>query len=233
MLRALIIKDIRLVQLIIVLAFSSVPIILLLSAIVCFTTQDTQFSGQSTAETLASAFGVSDRFLLMISYFTVTLIAGSIIAEERQDRTAEFLGCLPPLRWHTILSKGSVVAGFIASWLIIQACIHFLTYHLERSAGSTAYSDGLTSVGAVAGLLVGCGGVAWACSALSRTTVVPIVIGFIAPGLVIPLVGFLYQYFEVSVDLTDRGRPMYNAVCMLGCAGFIAGAVFYLLRREE
>lgn len=233
MIRVLLWKDMRLIRMIALLAILSVPLVLLLGGIVCFIVQDESIGGQTTVAKLAATFGGGTAYLQAIGYFTVTVCAGCILAGERQDRTCEFLACLPPLRWHHLVSKWLVVVGFILLWLLIYGALFLTTVQLEQSFGTKRFSEQLMPIGGMAQLLIGCSGIAWAASAIARSSVIPILVGFITPGFVVPLIGMLFQFFEISVDLPNQTPLMLAAVCLLGVAGFVAGAFFYLIRSEE
>ena len=233
MMRALISKDLQLVKLVWALALVSVPISLVLTATTVYASMgSSQTMRESAAQTWASILSVSSQIAYGIGYLSVSLLAGSIIAGERQAKTAPFLACLPPLRHHNVISKGTVVLGFIFLWTLICAGLMLLSNALGASAG-VAPANRSFGIVEMAQLLIGCGGVAWAASSISRTTIFPILVGLVAPMCVAPLVSVLFRYFDFAIEITDQGTLIIHAVFLVGCAGFVVGSYLYLTGREE
>ncbi|MDA1233128.1 MAG: hypothetical protein O2856_20380, partial [Planctomycetota bacterium] len=62
-------------------------------------------------------FAIGSIYSLAFSQLTIAILAGNIIAVERVDRSAEFLGYLPPSGTQILLSKSALLigTGFIAT----------------------------------------------------------------------------------------------------------------------
>lgn len=232
MLAALFRKDVRMMQLILVLVAIGIPACVLVTAIVCFTTADELRPAGSTAAVWAIVFDISNQFCFGLTYFGTVLLAGSIIAAERQDGSVDFLACLPPLRKHHMASKLAVVGSFTGLSVLVLACLTALADAARDYAGASPSIDRGLRIVDSARLLLGSGGVAWAISSISRTPLSAILAGLVTPMLAVPLIKLLLHVVNVSLPLERSSEFLFNAVAMLGLAGFASGSVWYLLKRE-
>ena len=232
MLAALLRKDVRMMRLILLLVAIGIPACVLVTALVCFTTADDLQPADSTAAVWSIVFDVSTQFCFGLTYFGTVLLAGSIIAGERQDGSVDFLACLPPLRKHHLASKLAVVAGFTAMSVLVLACLTALADAARDYAGAAPSIDRGLEIVDTARLLLGGSGVAWAISSISRTPLSAILAGLVTPMLAVPLIELLLYAVDVSLPLERSSEYLLNAVAMFGLAGFASGSVWYLLRRE-
>lgn len=229
MLLALVRKDIRLMLSVVMMALITLPLSFAVTAGISFATRDSAFSGVSTLAVWASIFSISCQLIFMLAYFSTAFMAGAIISIERQDRSAEFLACLPPLRRHTLASKAIVVAAFVLALLAVYAAFYAASESLNEAAGSRASTRGSLPIVDAFRLLVGCGGLSWAMSSLSKSSTIPVLVGLISPIMVMPLVQILLHVLGVSMQMEATASFVLNGVLLVGVAGFVFGSAWYLL----
>ena len=181
-------------------------------------------SGVGWIETLAAMSYVS----LMLSLVTLVGLAGHAFAAEREDRSSEFLACLPTSRGLALSSKVVMTTSFI---LLIQLANLALSLAWLPRLPDTSNLDTLLGSGrmlAPTGALLF--GAAWLASAGLRQSTLAAVCGLAAPVVVAAGI----QGFHVALPPAPFAfGTVYQTACLvLGLAGFAGGCAVYLLRFE-
>jgi hypothetical protein len=233
MLSALLRKDLRLMRSVLITSTMSVVLSFGVTAAVSFSIRESVWSGQPAIVVWASVFALSTQLCFLFAYFSVAFLSGSIIASERQDRSAEFLACLPPLRRHTLASKALVCAGFVGVIWGAYACHFAVSEYLEQHTTAVLSARQRIPLGDAVRLLIGCAGIAWAVSSVARSPTIAVLFGLISPLIAMPIVHLALHSLGVSLPLEEMKGFVFNAVLLAGLAGFGTGSTWYLLGREE
>lgn len=232
MLATLVWKDFRLVSLILGLSLVAVVTAVPFNIALIFLFRPDVLSDLSLMRIVAGSFEGATAFLPVVCYMAVVMTAGSIIAGERQERTADFLGTLPPLRTKVLLSKGIVVASTIAVWSLIYVAMLGLTQFLDQLASHKLQLSDLPPVTIIAQIIIGAGGISWAASTFCRTITPPVLAGIIIPALFVPAMQTVLQKANVSLSPEQLGEWTIAAIFTLGIIGFVLGTIVSL-RRES
>ena len=232
MLATLIWKDFRLVRLILGLSLAALITAVPFNIALIFLFRPDVLSDISPMVLVAGSFEGATAFLPVVCYIAVILTAGSILAGERQERTADFLATLPPSRTKTILSKGIVVASTIAAWTLIYVAMMGFTQLLGQFNHHSLQLSDLPPGYFIAQVIIGGGGIAWAASAFCRTITPPVLAGIIIPALFVPAMQTVLHKMNVSIPPSELAQWTVGAIFMLGLLGFILGTIVYL-RRES
>ncbi len=182
------------------------------------------------------------RFLLMssipsliFSELTIALLAGNAVACERADRSAEFLGYLPPSRARILASKALLVwLTALSIWgvnLLVVAMAPLIStagtreFHANLSFSLTAFFVTTVATGI---LFLGTG---WLASCILDSPTFAAAIGLVAPLL-------LFCSFQISQLLfawpeIQTMQSWYTASSfVLGLLCFALGSAYYLRRVE-
>lgn len=232
MLLSLVRKDFWLMISVVLMALIALPVSFALTAVISLATRESAFQGASIDTVWASIFSTSSQIVFLLSYFSMAFMAGAIISTERQDRSLEFLACLPPLRIHTLASKIIVVGCFLIVLFAIYASLYAVSELLNEATRSGGPSRSSLEIDDSVRLLIGCAGTAWAMSSLSKSSTIPVLVGLICPILVIPLVQILLHVLGVNMPLDGTSDFVLNGVLLLGISGFAFGSAWYLLSPE-
>lgn len=171
-------------------------------------------------------------YSIAISQLTLALLGGNVIAGERVDRSAEFLGYLPISRGRALASKLTLVALTVALVWIPNLLVLLLasTGVPERWLASMPAEliGGTIFHSAVTGIV--CFSVAWLLSSMLESPTFSICGGLVTPVLImtaILLVGWQFHPSEDAVSLWYTGISL-----VLASACFVAGTAYYLRRVE-
>ncbi len=156
------------------------------------------------------------------SFFLFALIAGNTFAQERQDRSCEFMDALPPNRMQRCTSKAVVIAVPLLISVAINTLVAFLA---NRIAVEAAIADRVIPMGVVVDivfLLLGSIGIAWCISSMANGTGAPILLGLISPLLI------MYVVFLVNYALGHEAKE-FEFLHQSGRAGLVAGIIGFLM----
>ncbi len=171
-------------------------------------------------------------FSLGFSCLTFALLGGNIIAGERIDGSAEFLGSLPPSRAKVLASKGILVlTAVLVTWggnllLMSPTCLY-----LRAASGSPLVDPELTTIlagFAATGLVLF--GVGWLASSLLSSPTFAISVALPVPFAV----AICLASCQDNVGYTREAfLHWYIGICTpLGLLGLIGGTWYYLRRIE-
>jgi len=171
---------------------------------------------------------------LLLSLLTLTILSGSSLAAEREDRSAEFLACLPPTRWMVVGSKAAVI-GFVSLLVFGINLLTILCVAPLLEGAPTEFIPGVHDRPAVEFLTITIAatllmGVAWFCSSCVGRASTAIAAALLAPpGLAGVLLIALYT---LDVPLSWLGPTFRIAAVLLGIAGMVAGTIVFVRRFE-
>lgn len=186
--------------------------------------------------TMASAWSVllatGSHFSVMCFQPTLAILSGNLIAVERGDRSAEFLGYLPPSRGLVLLSKGLVLAGvFILVWgwsLLVCAIAYWLSPESDASEELTSHLASLPRFACIGLLAAGAG---WFASANVDNSGPAVALGLAAPAVLFGLLLAFQSAFNAPNDLAFS--KVYFVLCPILAAACFAIGTFTYLRRVE
>lgn len=169
--------------------------------------------------------GAAALAAMATSLLTVSLLAANVFAQERADRSAEFLATLPPSRLLVLLSKFILAAGVTGVlWGVNLAMGLMVTPRLggfEPPLDQPAEDLLATSV-----LVFGAG---WAASTVLASPVGAWGIASAAPMVLVGILGL--SWYFLSVPTENQLRPLYVGSCLvLGAAAFVVSSVLYVRR---
>jgi hypothetical protein len=232
MLRALFLKDVRLVRLLLWIALASPCVIFVLATTAFFSGLDSFIAQRSTTEIWAHVMSVTEAGNLAAAYILSGLVAGSLLTLEKQDLSIEFLSCLPPRRLHVLISKLLVIASFVFAEVLVFGMLNGILDRLFEATDNAALADNRLSMIDVFQLLIGCAGVSWMAASVARSPALPLLFGISAPAIVVPLTQFAIEWFEISIPYTETGDLVFFSLMLLGTAGLLMGSTVYLTRAE-
>lgn len=186
--------------------------------------------------TAASAWAVllatGCHFSVMCSQPTLAILSGHIIAVERGDRSAEFLGYLPPSRGLVLFSKAVVLAGtFLMIWgltLLLHATAFWLSPESDAAHDLTSH---LASLPRFAGIGLLAAGAAWCASANVDNSGPAVALGLAAPAVLFGVLMATNSAFNTPNDLSFAA--VYFTLCpILAVVCFTIGTLSYLRRVE-
>ena len=171
---------------------------------------------------------------LACSQLTLLLLAGTIIAGERRDRSAEFLAYLPPSRPAILTSKALLSALTMAMiWGLTLAIVGLVVPALDAAAvGGTHRTELLEFLAIMATSGAALFGAAWLGSSMLESPTYSTAIGLLA----VMLLPFLLNACRMVSGWPDDGASFVAALRLLyvgcGIAGFTAGWTYYVRRVE-
>jgi ABC-type transport system involved in multi-copper enzyme maturation permease subunit len=167
-----------------------------------------------------------------LSELTVLLLAGNAIACERADRSAEFLGYLPPSRARILASKATLVwLPALAIWgmnvLMAKVVAPAVNADDIKNFGTAATPFLLATIATGALFL----GAAWLGSSFLESPSLAAGVGVLPPLVVISTL--LIINLVLGWPGPDGMQNWYTGSCfVLGVVCFAAGTVYYLRRVE-
>lgn len=230
MLRALIWKDLRINRLPLLLGILllTVPYIIVAVAVVNMPLWNEATAASAWAVLLASGC----HFSVMSSQPTLAILSGHLIAVERGDRSAEFLGYLPPSRAMILLSKWLVLAGvFIMIWGL-NLTVHGIALWLSSdSAAAHELTSHMTSLPRFAAIGLLAAGAGWLASANLDNSGPAVALALAAPAMLFGVLISTNSVFNAPDHLAFSA--VYFALCpILAAVFFVIGTLSYLRRVE-
>jgi ABC-type transport system involved in multi-copper enzyme maturation permease subunit len=190
-------------------------------------------TGASAAE-WGEALSMAAYASLGVSQLTILLLAGTIIAGERRDRSAEFLAYLPPSR-PTILASKSLLsaATAVTIWGLTLVMIGFVVPRLNAEAVSGGNRERLLDYLAVLGSSgVALFGTAWLGSSMLESPTYSTAIGLLTVILVPFLLNICHSLTAWPADGESFVYWLRLLYVGIGAASFVAGWTYYVRRVE-
>jgi hypothetical protein len=186
--------------------------------------------------TAASAWAVllttGCHFSVMCSQPTLAMLSGHTIAVERGDRSAEFLGYLPPSRGLVLVSKALVLAGaFLSVWglnLLLQAIAFWLSPDSDTAGELTSH---LATLPRIAGIGLLAAGAGWCASANVENSGPAVALGLAAPMVLFSVLQATHSAFNTPDELSFGA--VYFTLCPILAVVFFTLGTFCYLRRVE
>lgn len=186
--------------------------------------------------TAASAWAVllatGCHFSVMCSQPTLAILGGHLIAVERGDRSAEFLGYLPPSRGMVLLSKALVLAGTVFVVWGVNLAMHLAASWLSPDSDAaydlTSHLASLPRFAAVGAIAAGAG---WCASANLDNSGPAVALGLAAPAVLFGILMGTHSAFSFPNEFTFAST--YFILCpILSALLFMLGTWTYLQRVE-
>lgn len=230
MLRALIWKDLRINRLpLLIGAFVLIAPYIVVGVAV---TNMPLWQEATAASAWAVLLATGCHFSVLCSQPTLAMLSGHTIAVERGDRSAEFLGYLPPSRGLVLVSKALVLAGaFLTVWglnLLLHATAFWLSPDSDAVRELTSHMASLPRIAAI-GLLAA--GVGWCASANVENSGPAVALGLAAPVVLFGVLQATHSAFNTPNEL-DFGVVYFTLCPILAVVFFMFGTFCYLRRVE-
>ena len=230
MLKALIWKDVRINRLPLLLGVFLLVIPYLLVGVTV--THMPLWQEATAASAWAVLLATGCHFSVMCSQPTLAILSGHLIAVERGDRSAEFLGYLPPSRILVLVSKAVVLAGaFLIIWglnLLVHAIAFWLSPDTDAARELTSH---MASLPRFAGLGLLAAGVGWCASANVDNSGPAVALGLAAPAVLFGVLQATNSAFNTPHDLAF-GTVYFTLCPILAAACFTIGTLSYCSRVE-
>jgi len=167
----------------------------------------------------------------VITIVSFPFLGGYIVAGERRERSAEFLGYLPPKRFEILLSKFLICLG----WTIFALTVYLLVsqWLIPSLLGeeSALRMNWETTPGMFA-MFASMFGVAWMLSCIITSPVFSVVGGLCAPFVVLIFALSASVAFEQRIDELLSPRSMFVVFTSIAVISFATGCFSYLRRVE-
>ncbi len=184
-----------------------------------------------TSAMWGSILVLGSMYSLGLSQFTLAVLAGNVIAVERVDRSAEFLGYLPPSKAQILLSKSALLIGTGIVVTAVNLATMMVANSLVGSLNASAPGMSILDFSQISLVGVGAAGVGWAASAKFETTGVPVLIAIATPMMVPG--AFYLTYFAFGWPLEELSGTTILLTCgLVGAVFFVVGWIYYLRRVE-
>ena len=162
------------------------------------------------------------------SVAALAMIAGTIIATERADRSAEFLAALPPSRFDILFSKLCIVFALALFSLFIGSGGSAFADWLSDDQARTPLEAPWKVVISINCLLIG---IAWCCSAISTSAGASVAVGLLSPLVILALLHTVHHLF--GFPETERLPVVALWVSVsLGICSFLSGSIYFIRRIE-
>lgn len=169
---------------------------------------------------------------LAASMLALAMLAGNVIAAERNDRSAEFLAYLPITRGASIASKLVLTLGScLLVWGVCLLSAYGIAPRMEQIPeeliiGDASTGDMMRIILSTNVMLIGA---AWCCSAATTSPAISAGCGLFAPFIVLCVLACIKQTGTADLDILG----WYHGLCsVLGAISFVVGTVYYLRRVE-
>jgi ABC-type transport system involved in multi-copper enzyme maturation permease subunit len=171
---------------------------------------------------------------LVLSLLTLTILSGNSLAAEREDRSAEFLACLPPSRCMVLKSKAALI-GLVCLPVFGLNLITILGIAPRLTGAPAEYIPGVNDNPAVEFLYVTIAaillvGVAWFCSAWVKRASTAIAAALLALPALAGVVLTALRVFDIP--LSWLGPVFRFSAVSLGVAGMAIGTVIFVRRFD-
>jgi hypothetical protein len=172
------------------------------------------------------------HFSLLCSQPTLAMLSGHTIAVERGDRSAEFLGYLPPSRGLVLVSKAVVLAGAFLSVWGLNLLLHTTAFWLSPdSDAARELTSHIASLPRIAGIGLLAAGVGWCASANVENSGPAVALGLAAPMVLFGVLQATHSAFNTPDELAFGA--VYFTLCPILAVLFFAIGTFCYLRRVE
>ena len=230
MLRALIWKDLRINRLpLLIGAFVLIAPYIVVGVAV---THMPLWQEATAASAWAVLLATGCHFSLLCSQPTLAMLSGHTIAVERGDRSAEFLGYLPPSRGLVLVSKAVVLAGaFLSVWglnLLLHTTAFWLSPDSDTARELTSH---IASLPRIAGIGLLAAGVGWCASANVENSGPAVALGLAAPLVLFGVLQVTHSAFNAPDELAFGA--VYFTLCPILAVVFFTIGTFSYLRRVE
>jgi ABC-type transport system involved in multi-copper enzyme maturation permease subunit len=231
MFRALIWKDVRLNRLPLVFAAAMV-VVSYLVVIVQFSI-DPVVKAATWNRVLVTVIFAASVASHAVSQFSLSVLAGNLVASERVDRSAEFLAYTPASRGAILRAKAVLLAAVALGLMLLHLCgmlipLVFSTDMPVPTAGTSTATIWVMFARITAYGFCGAG-IGWMTSCILSSNSSAVLFAIVTPVLV-PIATIL------SLQAINRQGSeqavMVAAWCALGLAGFLWGTQHYLSRVE-
>ena len=184
---------------------------------------------RGSAETWASMLQTGSTLSLVAAVISLTMLAGTIIAAERADRSSEFLFCLPPSRAQVLSSKGIVVGTSSVLALCVGGGGSVLASWLGGDGSvDSRFQLSLLDLIPIALVTIGVG---WCASARFENTGPSVGLGFASPLVVVAAIQLTRYFFGIPDD--DSFNTAYFTSCTVtGLVCLVVGSVYFIRRVE-
>jgi hypothetical protein len=160
------------------------------------------------------------------------ILSGHLIAVERGDRSAEFLGYLPPSRRMVLLSKALVLLGAaFAIWglnLALHVTAAWMSPASDAAHDLTSHLASLPRFAAIGALGAGAG---WWASAILDNSGLAVALGLAAPAALFGILTGTHSAFNYPTEISFA-TTYFNLCPVLSVAFFTLGTWTYLRRVE-
>ncbi len=231
MFRALIWKDVRLNRL--PLIFAAAMVVVSYAVVVFQFSMDPVVKAGTWNRVLVTIIFAASVASHAVSQFTLSVLAGNLVASERVDRSAEFLAYTPASRGTILRAKAVLLAAVALGLMLLHLCgmlisLVFATDMPKPTTGTSTATIWILFASITAYGFCGAG-IGWLASCILSSNSSAVLFAIVTPALV-PIATIL------SMQVIDRHESEQTvrvaAWCALGLAGFLWGTKHYLGRVE-
>lgn len=170
-------------------------------------------------------------YSLGCSQLTLAVLAGNVIAVERADRSAEFLGYLPPSKAQILLSKSALLIGTGIVITAVNLTTALVAHSLIGNATGASLGTSFLELSQISLVGIGAAGVGWAASAKLETTGAPVLFAIATP-VIVPG-AFYLAYFAFGWPIYELSGTTILLTCgLVGAVFFVVGWVYFLCRVD-
>jgi ABC-type transport system involved in multi-copper enzyme maturation permease subunit len=227
MFRALIWKDVRLNRLPLVFAAAMV-VVTYLAVVVQFSMSPAINAGTWSRMLVAVIFAGSVASHA-VAQFSLSVLAGNLVAAERVDRSAEFLAYTPASRETILLAKATLLAAVALGLMLLHLCGMLIPFAVGTPAAGTSPADVWVLFASISAYGFCGAGIGWLASCVLSSNSSAVLFAIVTPALV-PIATILS--LQAIDRLGSEQAVRVAAWCALGLAGFLWGTIHYLGRVE-
>jgi ABC-type transport system involved in multi-copper enzyme maturation permease subunit len=227
MFRALIWKDIRLNRLPLVFAAAMV-VVTYVAVVVQFSMYPAVKAG-TWSHFLAAVMFAGSIASHAVAQFSLSILAGNLVAAERVDRSAEFLAYTPASRGMILGAKGTLLAAVALGLMLLHLVGMLIPLAFAAPGAGTNTESTLTLFASIAAYGFCGAGVGWMASCMLSSNSSAVLFAIVTPALV-PIATIL----SLQVFDAHESEPAVRVAgwCALGLAGFLWGTSHFLGRVE-
>lgn len=165
---------------------------------------------------------------VILGLVAVTMLAGSLIASERAEKTSRFLETLPIAKSRLLSSKVIVLAAFAVMLAMFAWCGIALFRWLGDQPFSFKLESELLPILASGTAAIG---VSWCAASRLESPAFAVGIGIAVPVLLLLTLTWLVRNVDI-VDPDDYSLCWQAIGCGCGLAGFVVGSIYFVRRLE-
>jgi hypothetical protein len=164
-----------------------------------------------------------------VSQFSLSLLAGNLIAAERVDRSAEFLAYTPASRGIVLRAKGVLLAAVALGLMLLHFCGMLIALALAPPDAGTSPASIWVIFASISAYGFCGAGIGWMASCILSSNSSAVLFAIVTPALV-PIATIL----SMQVFNAHESEPAVRvaAWCAFGLAGFLWGTRHYLNRAD-